>query len=119
MNELQKKTISWLVNGELGESSKTMAFFLAFDEVYRSGRSHPLDPADLQRCLKLLKAVPEMRPLLPKMKEISNKWGLLIDHWQAIEESFVAEAGENWEFGHAPKTFVLMQRVCGYSKTYE
>lgn len=56
MTDTQIKTIHWLCHGKTGLSSKTMAFWLAFNEKLEDGRNYPHDPADFDRCLRLLDA---------------------------------------------------------------
>lgn len=62
----QLKVVGWLANGETGTSSETMAFWLAFN-IEKEDSGHPYDPADFDRCLRLLEAVPELRKQLPAM----------------------------------------------------
>lgn len=111
MTPAQQKTIDWLANGETGISSKTMAFWLAFD-VKMSDASHPLDPTDFDRCLRLLDAVPEMRPHLPRMAKVSPQWARLVKHWDEVERCHLKEVGLGWTKARsAPETYYLMQRV--------
>lgn len=113
MTEAQLKTIGWLANGETGLSSETMAFWLAFD-VKKDDDSHPHDPDDLDRCLMLLDAVPEMRPHLPRMAEISPEWAALVANWDVIERSHLDEVGLGWtKAKSAPKTYELMRATIG------
>lgn len=111
MTPAQQKTINWLANGKTGVSSKTMAFWLAFsikmDDAY-----HPLDPADLDRCLMLLDQVPELRPHLSQMRLLGPYWDALVTNWECIERSHLDEVGLGWTKARsAPKTYDLMQSV--------
>lgn len=111
MTPAQRKTLEWLANGETGVSSKTMAFWLAFDIKMEDG-CHPWDPADLDRCLRLLDRVPEMRPHLPRMAEISRVWSAMIDRWEEIERCHLDEVGLGWSKARcAPKTYELMHSI--------
>ncbi len=111
MTPAQKRTLEWLANGETGGSSKQLAFWLGFDVHYVSG-NHPYDPADFDRCLRLLDLVPEMRPHLQRMSGISKGWNAIIRHWDEIEASHLAEVGLGWtKAKSAPKTYALMKRV--------
>lgn len=111
LSPMQQQTIEWLANGETGISSKTMAFWLAFDIKMEDG-CHPWDPADFDRCLKLLEWVPEMRTQLYRMKEISPQWAALVTRWSDIECSHLEEAGIGWwKARSAPKTYELMKSV--------
>jgi hypothetical protein len=107
--------VKWLASGQVGMSSKTMALWLAFGEKTRE-RSHPYDPDDMDRCLKLLLMAPGLRPLLPRMAEVSKPWAKLIERWDEIEASQLEEIGIDWTRAKAaPKTYKLMKQVLGYA----
>lgn len=111
MTPAQQKTLDWLAHGETGISSKTMAFWLAFDIKMKDG-CHPLDPADFDRCLRLLDAVPELRPHLANMAKVSPQWARLVKHWADVEQCHLDEVGLGWAKARsAPITYDLMQRV--------
>ena len=59
--ELRGKILRWMATGETGISSKKMAFTAVGEEYEKNYPSHPHDPADFNRCLMLLDAVPEIR----------------------------------------------------------
>lgn len=106
-----EKVLEWMAYGEPGRSSETMAFRLLGMKP-RQRESHPLDPADFNRCLKLLKAVPELRDKLPEMKAVSPAWSAIVDRWSELEESFIDEVGWDWSNGQsAPKTYALMKEI--------
>lgn len=111
MTPAQQKTLEWLANGETGTSSKTMAFYLGFG-IKMEDRCHPLDPADFDRCLRLLDCVPEMRPLLFQMGQISEEWERLVARWDEVEACHLKEVGLGWSKArNAPVTYDLMQTV--------
>lgn len=111
LTPVQEEVVEWLANGETGLSSMTMAFWLGFRQPYHRSY-YPRDPDDLNRCLGLLEVVPLLRPLLPKMAEVSPQWATLIAHWDAIENQFLEEAGLNWvKAKSAPKTYALMRQI--------
>lgn len=74
--------------------------------------SHPLDPADLRRCLLLLKASPETRMRLSDMAVVSPEWRGLLAHWDELERTFIEEAGSleapDWS---AQRTYDAMQAI--------
>lgn len=110
--EAQRKTLEWLANGSPGLSSKTMAFWLGFDVLVEKGRNYPHDPADFDRCLQLLNAVPEMRPHLHRMADLSPAWKKLVARWDEIERQHLAEVGLGWTKARsAPMTYDLMKAV--------
>jgi hypothetical protein len=74
--------------------------------------SYPLDPDDLNRCLLLLKAAPQVRAAFPKIAALCPEWAALIQHWDEIEQSFLAECGLDWtKSTSGPQTYALMKRV--------
>ena len=112
MTPLQTKTIKWLAHGDTGMSSESMAFWIAFDEPVDDLHAHPHDPDDLDRCLQLLEAAPEMRPLLGKMASVSPVWAALVGQWEQITLSHMDEVGLGWSKARsAPKTYALMRKV--------
>jgi len=107
MTETQKQVVKWLATGRVGSSSKCMAMWLAFGE--RAEPYAPADPDDLDRCLKLLDKAPGLRPLIPKMAEVSKDWAALVPRWAEVEASHLAEVGLGWTKARsAPKTYDLM-----------
>lgn len=107
---IERKVLEWLANGETGVSSETMA--MAACGIKRGWSSHPYDPADFNRCLMLIKAVPEIKYHMDKIAKISATWGKLVDHWDEVEECFINEVGLDWCNGRrAPKTYNLMKQI--------
>jgi hypothetical protein len=110
---LSEAASKWLAHGSRGISSNTMFSVLTgVDALGGRHGSHPHDPDDLDRCLRLLAAVPELRAKLPLMAKQSPEWAALVEHWQAIEQSHLDEVGLGWTKARsAPKTYVLMRSV--------
>ncbi len=114
-----RQVAHWLATGETGLSSETMALWLAFGERTKH-RSHPLDPADFDRCLRLLQAAPRLRDRLKEMANVSPFWALLVIRWDDIERSHLDEVGLGWsKSDRAPKTYQLIKEVLepGYDLT--
>jgi hypothetical protein len=82
------QVIKWLANGKTGQSSETMAFWLAFNvkKADSFGFAYPHDGGDLGRCLQLLVAAPELRKLVPNMAELSPEWAALAARWDDLTE---------------------------------
>lgn len=96
--------LRWLANGQVGLSSKAMAFCAADIEYDRA--DHPYDPADFNRCLLLVGQIPAIRDAFPKIAKLSPQWEAVIEHWDELEALFIEEVGLNWEHGEsAPKTY--------------
>lgn len=112
---------NWLATGSRGLSSNTMFTVLTgVDALGGSRKSYPHDPDDLDRCLRLLHAVPELRQLLQKMSEVSPEWAALIVNWEEIERLHIDEVGLGWtKAKSAPRTYELMRKVIDSCDTKE
>lgn len=109
--EVKDKIIKWYANGSVGSSSSAMASCIA---GVNGHRSHPLDPADLNRCLLFLEAVPEAREQLPRLKKLSPVWAEIVDSWDLLEKTFLEEVGLDWSKGRdlkAIKTYQMMKSL--------
>ena len=109
---MKDKILKWLFTGNVGGSSKAM---VAAVLGYPTDGSYPLDPDDLNRCLKLLAAVPEIRNHQNKIAELSDTWRKLINKWPKLEATFLKEVGLDWCKGDkAPNTYELMRQSREY-----
>lgn len=110
-----KEILKWYMFGHTGTSSETMAaVYLGYKPKY-THHNYPHDPADLNRCIKLLESCPEVRESFPRIAEISPRWGAIIKEWDAVVSMFHEEAGEDWcKSKSAPKTYARMKAI--YSK---
>lgn len=107
--ELMVKVLAWFANGRVGCSSSFMATYLT---TGKGDGSYPHDPDDLNRCLLLLEAVPELRDHLPKLAGVSKQWKELVENWDALEQSFLNEAGLNWcKSNRAAITYKAMKHM--------
>ncbi len=106
---MKDEILNWFGTGRVGSSSKAMA--IASIGSNNDG-SHPYDPDDLNRCLLLLEAVPEIRQHMDKLAAINETWGKLIGRWDEVEQCFIDEVGLSWTKGRsAPKTYKLMKDI--------
>lgn len=106
---MKDKILEWFATGRVGASSKAMASAVA---DLPHDKSHPYDPADLNRCLLLLEAVPEIRNSMDKVAAISDTWGKLVARWDEVEQCFLDEVGLNWcKARSAPATYELMKQI--------
>lgn len=97
----------WFVNGNTGESSRTLALWLA--EGKRANRvSYPFDPADFNRCVRLLEAVPALRANLHTLPHLSKEWAALYDNWSILEETLRKEMERGFT---AQETYRLMRQI--------
>ena len=118
---IERKILEWLSNGETGVSSNTIAFkMVGLKYKYGYIGSHPGDPSDFKRCLKLINRIPEIRDRLSEMRDVSPEWSTLVDHWKEVENCFMSEV-PGWltggNKGNAMLTFNLMQKI--YSEARE
>lgn len=111
---MNDKLLEWFATGRIGASSRAIAHkMMGF--VTTPDRNYPHDPDDLNRCLLLLEAVPEIRPRMKEMADVCPEWARLVARWEEIERTFLDEVGLNWCHGHtAPKTYEMMRQcLCG------
>jgi hypothetical protein len=106
---MSEKALAWIVGNDTGMSSKAL---WAVMMGQKSDRSHPHDPADLGRCLRLLEAVPEWKPRLSEMAAVSNYWAALVANWAELERLMREETGmkRDWQ-GKATKTYDKMKAI--------
>lgn len=100
---------NWLASGNRGISSEAIASYLTGIN-FVSGHwfsNHPHDPSDFKRCMDLLEAVPEFRPRLKEMAEVSPIWAELVENWDELEKLYKEEAPT----GKAPKLYDRMQEI--------
>lgn len=110
MSKKAKKIARWFVEGETGASSGYMAAVALGAKTRRV--SYPYDPADFNRCLKLVKAVPEVRRDFPKIRRSCKQWRAIIDHWDELRTMFIKEAGWDWSKNvPARKTYKRMKAL--------
>ena len=95
----------WLAEGEVGTSSKTIAWFMlgTLDSTREIGAPHDL--ADLRRCMLLLDRIPEWQGRMPAMNSQPG-WTRLADGWEQLSASFLDECPDL--SGPAPQTGALL-----------
>jgi len=104
-NTKTKKLIRWFLSDEPGLSSR--AIVAKMEGIELSYYHHPLDPADLGRCIRLLEWIPEYRTRLNEMREVSQVWANFVDHWDELEALYYEELPS----GKAPKCYQRMQEL--------
>jgi hypothetical protein len=111
---------AWLACDDRGDSSNAIAVHLA-PLIHRrspivpwnTGKSHPIDPADFGRCVRLLEAEPLLRPHFPKMAKVSPQWAALVAVWDELEALY----REEFRSGQAPKLYQRMQELLSVDPT--
>jgi hypothetical protein len=72
----------------------------------------PADPDDLNRCIRLVNAVPELRERFDAIAASTPQWKVVIEHWDELVELFHSEVGPNWSKGRfAPRTYARMKEL--------
>lgn len=107
---MNKKLLKWLASENTGASSETLAF--AAYGIKKQLNRTPSDPSDFNRCLLLVKKVPEIKSKIHKVVEMypKSKWGAVVENWDSLERCFIDEAGLNWcKSRRAPKTYKMMK----------
>lgn len=99
----------WLFSGETGASSMALAAeYLGCD--YHNSSAAPLDPADLGRCLRLIKIEPRVRECVDRLALKHSSWAAAAKCWDEIAECMEAEVGADWSKGkRAERTYKLMK----------
>lgn len=107
--EISDNVNNWLKTGERGISSDAIVTHLTGLNIASKyfGLGHPLDPSDFDRCVRLLNACPELRDRLDEMKEVSDKWAILVDHWDELERIYYHEMQSE----KAPRLFKRMREL--------
>ena len=105
---IEEKTNFWLLNGEHGNSSVAMCRALMDNPV---SKSHPYDPDDFRRCYLLLKAVPEWKKDLHKLKSLSLEWSNLVDNWDILTSMYEENVKTNWINYERIGMYELMQKL--------
>lgn len=76
---------AWLASDDTGLSSRAMAHHIMGAYIGdRDRNAFPWDASDFGRCHRFLEAVPEARPLLGRMANVSIVWGHLIGAWDEL-----------------------------------
>ena len=112
MKVKEVKAETWMLEGEVGTSSKTIwAVMMGVITVPRrcDNRHYdtPHDPDDFKRCYKLLSLFPEWRKRLGEVGRIFPKWLPFVREWARMESLFIEEAPS----GSCPKLYELMQSL--------
>lgn len=101
---------SWIIEGEVGTSSKTM--WLALMGIVTRPRrldsfevGIPHDPDDFRRCLLLIEAVPEWEGQLQKVADVFPAWQPYIREWQTMKRLYQEES----PYGKCPRLYDFMK----------
>jgi hypothetical protein len=90
---------AWLDSDDTGSSSLYMAWCLSSGQFgYWQGRNqpkpaYPHDPDDLGRCIRLVRAVPELAERVQVMSEHGKEWAAVAENWDRWVELYDGEYG--------------------------
>lgn len=102
-----RRVLEWIASEDTGMSSEAIAYHML--GMYSEG-SHPHDPSDLGRCLRLLELFPAWKPRIREMATYSRNWAALSARWEELAVIMDDEVGIDWSKGHnAPRTYEAMQ----------
>lgn len=111
---ISEDEIQWLANGERGISSDTIFSHITGLNVLKGWRgSHPHDPDDMTRCIKLLERCPSVAKRFDSMREVSPEWARLVDSWPLLV-AMLDEEIPGWRdgrYGSAPKLYARMRAM--------
>lgn len=96
------RVIEYLLSDNVGMSSRSM-----INQYYKGDKNknsnHPWDMGDLTRCFLAYEALGLND--INFMKEVSDKWGKLVDFWDELEYIFHDEGIKK------PDTYKLLQEI--------
>jgi hypothetical protein len=110
------KPEQWIINGEVGTSSKTIWAVMmgAVMEKRRDSWDYgcPHDPDDFSRCWKLLSLFPEWRERLPEVSKIFPEWTGFIREWDKLTEMLESNLkNEPNGYGYSREMYDFMQKL--------
>lgn len=89
-----KAYVEWANGPDSGISSRTLlSAITGVNFTFLHGRNYadvPHDPADFERCFRLLERFPELRPQLGKVAEEYPAWNRLVERWVELEAMYRA-----------------------------
>ena len=98
MNDTERKVLKWLYNDIGGRASHVMAYeFLLGDDASRRP-DYPYGCHEFNRCLELIRTVPETREAVTKLAAKSRYWAALDRHWEALAAMLSEETGGNMAY---------------------
>ncbi|WP_024717979.1 hypothetical protein [Pseudomonas putida] len=111
---VEQRASAWMRDGEVGMSSRAIHDHMLGLTPKCGYFDYPLDPDDLNRCIKLLELIPEWKPRMGEMAQRGEQWVGLANRWEEICRCFLDEVGLDWCKGRrAPKTYLLMTQAMG------
>lgn len=76
-------------------SSATMLYYYTWSQYYWSHHDAPYDNADFGRCRRLVKRLPRIKEVFPKISESNSVWAKIIENRDMLGKLY--ESQKNWE----------------------
>jgi hypothetical protein len=105
---MNEKAIQWLNGWDKGMSSEAILGYMEGLHPAVFGIRHPIDPADLGRCIRLIDMV-GYRSRLYELKTLSPTWSAMVDRWDELERLYYT--GLERESKSAPECYELMREI--------
>lgn len=109
MTDVTHRHMEWRNGPDTGTSSIAIWNHMLGFPAGTWGWSHPLDPDDLKRCVRLLDEFPEWKERMPEMAHRSRYWAALVEVWDEIVELLAEECPGRR--GRAPKCYAKMREA--------
>jgi len=110
------KPEQWIINGEVGTSSKTI-WAVMMGAVLKSRKDSwdydvPHDPDDFSRCWKLLVLFPQWKERLPEVARIFPAWVGIVREWNKLTNMFEGNLKSNPNgYGYSKEMYDFLQTL--------
>jgi len=109
----------WLMDGDVGQSSKALASFYltsGFGGDCASTLPTPIDPSDFQRCVRFLEDCVDKNKrydLIRAIGETTKNWRRVRDEWFVLMDIYEDEKRQfnKDSFGSAPRLYAFMKKI--------
>jgi len=94
LNELERRAVAWMIatpSMHAGKSAQSIMCHLLGIEL--PDYPHPLDGADVGRCLRMLESFPEFAGRIGEMKSATDVWSCLAERWGELAQAYNANDG--------------------------
>jgi len=109
----------WIINGDIGISSKTMWAALKGLDIRPEYGNKPYDPDDFSRCYKLVKQCNITEQDLQKISRILPYWKPYIDNWHKLTKMYEQNNKDNWINSKKIGMYEFMQELSAESDLTE
>ena len=115
MEDVKKRALNWIRNGERWISSETIFDVLGWPIAEaRYSFDTPQDASDFRRCYELISQIPEWRDRLPEVVKVHPHWKLIVDHWDELVSCLLIDMAD----GDGRSCYRLLNRLNRYSNAH-